>query len=101
MHKEVTTKAELDAEIATGNVLVDFWATWCGPCMMMGAAIEKELEPAMPDLKVIKVNVDNSAELAAEFGVMSIPALFCFKNGKNVGEFVGVTDCRTIAAKYK
>jgi len=96
MHKEVNTQAELDTEIATGKVLVDFWATWCGPCMMMGQRIVEELEPSMPDLKVLKVNVDEAPELAAKFGVMSIPALFCFKDGVKVGAFVGVTDCAEI-----
>ena len=91
MHKEVKTKAEFDAAIAAGNVLVDFWATWCGPCQMMGKLIETQLEPSMPDLNVVKVNVDEAPELAAEFGVMSIPALFCFKNGVKCGEFTGVT----------
>jgi len=91
MTKNVKTRAEFDAEIAAGKVLVDFWATWCGPCMMMGRAVEQELEPAMPELKVVKVNVDEAPELAAAFGIMSIPALFCYKDGAKVAEFVGVT----------
>ena len=96
MHKEVTTAAEFDAEIATGKVLVDFWATWCGPCMMMGQRIQDELEPAMSDLKIVKVDVDKAPELAAKFGIMSIPALFCFKDGVKCGEFIGVTDTAEI-----
>ena len=91
MHAEVKTRAEFDAAVATGKVLVDFWATWCGPCMMMGQAISKELEPAHPEIKVVKVNVDEAPELAAAFGIMSIPALFCFKDGAKVSSFVGVT----------
>lgn len=100
MHQEVKTAAELDAAIASGDVLVDFWATWCGPCLMMGQAIEAELEPAMPQLKVVKVNVDEAPELAAKFGVMSIPALFCFKNGVKSGEFTGVTPVEEIRSKF-
>lgn len=96
MHEEVKTKAELDAAVASGNALVDFWATWCGPCQMMGQRIEAELLPAMPDLKVVKVNVDEAPELAAQFGIMSIPALFCYKNGVKTAEFVGVTDVSEI-----
>jgi thioredoxin 1 len=96
MHKEVKTKAEFDTAIAAGNVLVDFWATWCGPCQMMGQLIETQLEPSMPDLTVVKVNVDEAPELAAQFGVMSIPALFCFKNGVKCGEFIGVTQVAQI-----
>ena len=88
----VKTEEELKAAIAEGQVLVDFWATWCGPCQMMGQRIESELLPSMPTLKVVKVNVDEAPELAAKFGIMSIPALFCFKNGVKCGEFVGVTD---------
>lgn len=100
MHQEVKTSAELDAAIASGEVLVDFWATWCGPCRMMGQMIEAELEPVMPQLKVVKINVDEAPELAAKFGVMSIPALFCFKNGVKCGEFVGVTDVKEIMSKF-
>ena len=92
----VKTQAELDAAVAKGKVLVDFWATWCGPCLMMGQKIEKELLPAHPEIAVVKVNVDEAPELAARFGIMSIPALFCFKEGKKTAEFVGVTDCAEI-----
>lgn len=101
MHEEVKTKAELDAAVASGNALVDFWATWCGPCQMMGQRIEAELLPAMPDLKVVKVNVDEAPELAAQFGIMSIPALFCYKNGVKTAEFVGVTDTAEIQSAFR
>ena len=95
---DVMTESELNAATATGQVLVDFWATWCGPCRMMGQAIESDLVPSMPALKVVKVNVDEAPELAAKFGIMSIPALFCFKDGAKAAEFVGVTDVAEIAA---
>jgi len=100
MHKEVKTMAELDAATKSGKVLVDFWATWCGPCMMMGERIAAELEPAMPDLTVVKVNVDEAPDVAASFGIMSIPALFCFKDGAKVAEFVGVTPIADIKAAF-
>ena len=93
---EAKTEEELDAATATGQVLVDFWATWCGPCQMMGQVIEREIVPSMPSLKVVKVNVDEAPELAAKFGVMSIPALFCFRDGAKCGEFVGVTGAAEI-----
>ena len=92
----VKTREELNAAIADGKVLVDFWATWCGPCQLMGQKIADELAPQMPGLKVVKVNVDEAPELAAAFNVMSIPALFCYKDGKHVAEFVGVTDVEKI-----
>ena len=93
---EVKTEGELKAAIAEGNAILDFWATWCGPCQIMGRAIESELVPAMPGLKVVKVDVDEAPELAAKFGVVSIPSLFCFKNGVQCGSFVGVTDAAEI-----
>ena len=100
MHIDVKTQAEFDEVVKTGKALVDFWATWCGPCMMMGERIAAELEPAMPELKVVKVNVDEAPEIAAGFGIMSIPALFCYKDGAKVAEFVGVTSCDTLKAAF-
>ena len=92
----VKTKAEFEDAVKDGKALVDFWATWCGPCMMMGEKIESELVPAMPELKIVKVNVDEAPELAAEFGIMSIPALFCYSGGVQKAQFIGVTDVAEI-----
>ena len=69
-------------------VLMDFWASWCGPCRMVLPIIE-EIAEENPQIKVVKVNVDEEIELASQFGVMSIPALFVLKNGEIVNQAVG------------
>lgn len=95
---EVKTLVELNAAVASGKAIVDFWATWCGPCMMMGEKIAAEITPSHPEIKVVKINVDEAPELAAEFGIMSIPALFCYKDGQKTKEFIGVTDTSELLA---
>ncbi|MBQ5531290.1 MAG: thioredoxin family protein [Kiritimatiellae bacterium] len=79
-----------DAAIAKGKALVDFWATWCGPCKMQSAILEKQVEPAT-DATIVKVEVDSCPELAQKFGIMSIPALRIFKDGRMTASFDGVT----------
>lgn len=69
-------------------VLVDFWATWCGPCRMVGPILD-EIAAERTDIKVCKINVDEQQELAASFGVMSIPTLVVMKNGKIVNQSAG------------
>jgi thioredoxin 1 len=71
------------------TVLVDFWATWCGPCRMLAPVIE-EISEENKDIKVCKIDVDEEPELAAHFGIQSIPTLIVFKNGKPVNKSVGV-----------
>ena len=70
-------------------VLVDFWATWCGPCMMLAPTVE-EVAKERPDIKVCKVNVDEAGDLASAFGIMSIPTLMLFKNGEVAKQVVGL-----------
>ena len=70
-------------------VLLDFWASWCGPCQMLSPVVDAIAEERS-DIKVGKVNVDEESELAAQFGVMSIPTLVVVKEGKVVNESVGV-----------
>lgn len=80
---------ESEVEKANGLVLVDFWAAWCGPCKML-APIVHEVADECESVKVCKVNVDDEQELAAKFGVMSIPTLILFKNGNIVNKMIGV-----------
>lgn len=68
---------------------MDFWASWCGPCRMVGPIVD-EIAAERSDLKVGKVNVDEQPELAGQFGVMSIPTLVVMKNGKVINQAVGV-----------
>ena len=70
-------------------VLIDFWAAWCGPCRMLSPFVD-EVAEENPQIKVGKVNVDEQSELAAKFGIMSIPMLMLFKDGKNIDSSLGV-----------
>lgn len=87
------TKENFDTEIQSASVpvLVDFWASWCGPCRMVAPAIEKLAEEFDTKAKIAKVNVDEEGELALRFQVMSIPTVFVFKNGEIVEKAVGAS----------
>ncbi len=78
-------------------VILDFWATWCGPCRMLAPTLE-EIAEERSDVTVGKVNVDEQAELADKFGIMSIPTLLVFKNGKQTAKSIGVKPKEAVLA---
>lgn len=82
------TKAELLEAIKDKKVIVDFWAPWCGPCKMLIKTLE-EFDKKETGVEVLKINVDENGELATEFGIRSIPALYLFDKGEEVKNHVG------------
>lgn len=84
------TAENFDEEVLNykGKVLVDFWAEWCGPCMMLGPIIE-EVSEEVDDVKFCKVNCDEARDVALQFGIMTIPNLIVFKNGEQVNQSIG------------
>lgn len=93
-------KTNFDASISTGVVFVDFYADWCGPCKIMSPILE-ELATEMTDVKFVKVDVDAEMELSQRYGVMSIPTFVVFKDGKQVGGFIGARDKQSTKAEIE
>ncbi|MBR2397823.1 MAG: thioredoxin [Clostridia bacterium] len=96
------TVENFDDEVLSveGKVLVDFWAAWCGPCRMLSPIVD-EVAENNDNVKVCKVNVDNEQELAIKYGVMSIPTLLLFENGKLVNKSIGLVSKEKIENMIK
>lgn len=94
---EVTT-ATWDAEVASADqpVVVDFWAPWCGPCRMVAPELDK-LAGRVDGVKFVKVNVDDNAELAVKYGVMSIPTIAKFVKGELAAQVIGARGADALA----
>ena len=89
---EIVSSSDFQSKVldAQGPVLVDFFATWCGPCKMLAPTLDQEAAEVAGRAKVVKVDIDASPDLAQRFGVMSVPTLAVFKDGKLVNQAVGV-----------
>ena len=91
-------ESNFDAEIGAGVVLVDFWATWCGPCKMQAPIVAQVAERVEGKAKVAKLDVDSAPKIAQRFGVEAIPTLIVFKNGKPGKRFVGLTKAEPLVS---
>ena len=89
MIKHVSTEKEFDEIIASNNVVVDFYASWCAPCRALAPILE-DIDAELKNILIVKVDVDETSILASRYGVMSIPTLLFFKNGTLVHEQIGL-----------
>jgi thioredoxin 1 len=83
------TDADFPATVSQGVTLVDFWAPWCGPCKMIAPILDEIAGELQGRAKIVKINIDDNPEVAGSYGIMSIPTLILFKDGKPVNKIVG------------
>lgn len=95
VNSEEFNKEVLEAD---GTVLVDFWAAWCGPCRAQAPELEKLEKESDSSIKIVKVNVDENADLTMNYGIMSIPSLLVFKNGELKDRTVGLHTAEELKA---
>lgn len=91
---------EFNEVIANGKVLVDFFATWCGPCRMLAPVLE-QLSEELSDVTIVKVDVDQDGALAQRFGIMAVPTMILFENGEPVQQLQGFMNKEALLAKIK
>ena len=103
MAEIVITKDNFEAEVLKSEipVILDFWATWCGPCRMIAPTLAEIAEEHEGKIKIGKVNVDEQMELAVQFGITAIPTLIVFQNGQKVNQAMGVMPKAEILALVK
>lgn len=98
---EITSKDQFDEAVKSETLtIVDFWAVWCGPCRVLKPLLHK-IAGEHPEIQLLTVDVDANQELAAEYDINSIPAVFMFKNGEIVDNFVGVMPENEILEKIE
>lgn len=93
------TKDNFDSIISSGLVLVDFWATWCGPCRMQAPILEELDNELNGKVKICKLDVDDHPDIAKRFGVFSIPTMIIFRDGNQIDKCVGVHTAQQLMEK--
>lgn len=98
---ELINEKNFKEKTGNGFVVVDFFANWCGPCRMLSPILDEVKDELGDKVEIYKVNVDDEENLAREFGVMSIPCVFFFKNGEMVGKQVGLVSKDMLVSKIQ